>query len=357
MKKSLLYLVAGILAALLPSFVHAGEITLTTSKAVGDSIVLKFYSAEFSGITVEGATEKERLEDDQILYIKYILESQTVKVSGDFTYIDCGNNSLTALDVSKCTGLKSLYCGSNSLTALDVSGCPKLTELYCYNNSLTALDVSKFPELRYLVCGNNPLTTLEVSNCPKLENFKCDGSSLTALEVSNCPKLLLLYCRYSSLTTLEVNNCPKLKKIFCEYNSLTTLEFTDCPGLYDIYCQMNQIKGKAMDDLIASLNDRSGDVIKGALLAIDLSDPGEGNVCTWPQVEAALRRGSIVYARKDQEWKKYPGSDPAGIDRTETGTGDVPAVIYDLEGRRSRELRPGINIVKTTGGKTVKVTR
>lgn len=336
MKKSLLYLVAGILAALLPSFVHAGEITLTTSKAVGDSIVLKFYSAEFSGITVEGATEKERLEDDQILYIKYILESQTVKVSGDFTYIDCGNNSLTALDVSKCTGLKSLYCGSNSLTALDVSGCPELTQLSC---------------------GNNPLTTLEVSNCPKLENFKCDGSSLTALEVSNCPKLLLLYCRYSSLTTLEVNNCPKLKKIFCEYNSLTTLEFTDCPGLYDIYCQMNQIKGKAMDDLIASLNDRSGDVIKGALLAIDLSDPGEGNVCTWPQVEAALRRGSIVYARKDQEWKKYPGSDPAGIDRTETGTGDVPAVIYDLEGRRSRELRPGINIVKTTGGKTVKVTR
>ena len=47
------------------------------------------------------------------------------------TYLDCANNQLTALDVSKNTALTYLSCCNNQLTALDVSKNTALTYLSC----------------------------------------------------------------------------------------------------------------------------------------------------------------------------------------------------------------------------------
>ena len=50
------------------------------------------------------------------------------------TYLNCGSNKLTSLDVSQNTALKGLGCGRNKLTSLDVSGCTALTYLDCDDN-------------------------------------------------------------------------------------------------------------------------------------------------------------------------------------------------------------------------------
>ena len=52
-------------------------------------------------------------------------------------YLECQNNALTSLDVSKNTALKSLYCSINQLTSLDVSGCTNLKTVYCEVNKLS----------------------------------------------------------------------------------------------------------------------------------------------------------------------------------------------------------------------------
>ena len=52
------------------------------------------------------------------------------------TSLDCSNNGLSALDVSKNTELTSLYCSINYLSALDVSNNNKLKELSCYANRI-----------------------------------------------------------------------------------------------------------------------------------------------------------------------------------------------------------------------------
>lgn len=81
------------------------------------------------------------------------------------TKLDCGNNRLTSLDVSKNTNLTSLKCGSNQLTSLDVSKNTKLQELNCDNNQLTSLDISANVNLRIFVCHHNSqLTSLNVAN-------------------------------------------------------------------------------------------------------------------------------------------------------------------------------------------------
>ena len=48
--------------------------------------------------------------------------------------LNCSDNLLTALDLSKNTALEVLDCSNNYLTALDVSKNTALKELYCYRN-------------------------------------------------------------------------------------------------------------------------------------------------------------------------------------------------------------------------------
>ena len=68
-------------------------------------------------------------------------------------FLDCSENQLTSLDVSKLTSLTILKCYSNQLTSLDVSKLTKLKDLDCSANLLTALDITPLTGLTKLICG------------------------------------------------------------------------------------------------------------------------------------------------------------------------------------------------------------
>ena len=53
---------------------------------------------------------------------------------------------------------------------------PNLKRLDCYNNQLTSLDVSKNKELEHLNCDGNQLTSLQLDDCTKLGTYNCDGN-------------------------------------------------------------------------------------------------------------------------------------------------------------------------------------
>lgn len=106
--------------------------------------------------------------------------THAIKVSGALTELDCGQNELTSLDVSKCTALTNLECRYNQLTTLDISKCTALTELDCAYNKLISLDVSKNTALVVLYCGANELTSLDVSKCTALTRLVCYRNQLTS---------------------------------------------------------------------------------------------------------------------------------------------------------------------------------
>ena len=137
------------------------------------------------------------------------------------TYLDCSNNILTSLDVSYNTNLKYLYCYSNYLTSLDLSNNTALYSLKCSNNKLTSLDLSNNTELFILYCNSNQLTSINLSNNTALSQFQCDRNSLTALDVSNNPRLQVIYCGYNQITSLDVSNNTNLNTLNCNYNQLT----------------------------------------------------------------------------------------------------------------------------------------
>ena len=141
MSKHLRIWLFALLATLLASntLLAQGVITMTTSKAVGKTILLRVVAN--GNVSIEGALETGEMNEDGFKF--YTIKSQTITIRGDVTELDCNENQLTSLNVSKNTALTSLECSYNQLTSLDVSKNTALEELDCFSNQLTSLDVSK----------------------------------------------------------------------------------------------------------------------------------------------------------------------------------------------------------------------
>lgn len=147
------------------------------------------------------------------------------------TYLDCGLNELSKLDISKNTKLVFLWCSGNALSKLDVTKNKKLQILWCGNNELTSLDVSKNTSLYSLSCQCNQLSSLDVSELKVLKELSCSVNKLTKLDVSKNKQLYILYCYYNKLTSLDITNNTALGKLYCGYNALTTVDTSQNPEL------------------------------------------------------------------------------------------------------------------------------
>lgn len=146
--------------------------------------------------------------------------------------LDCSENQLTQLDVSKNPNLKRLVCYGNKLTSLDVSGNTSLTELYCYTNQLTSLNLGENANLDILNCVVNRLTSLDLSGNANLTRLACSSNLLTSLDVSNNPTLILLDCERNLLTSLNVSKNTELDTLDCSGNK-RSLELSDS-GRFDL---------------------------------------------------------------------------------------------------------------------------
>ncbi|MGW8316589.1 MAG: T9SS type A sorting domain-containing protein, partial [Bacteroidales bacterium] len=99
----------------------------------------------------------------------------------------CSGNSLTKLDVSNNSNLKSLFCGcygtfgyaGNQLTSIDISHNIALEALDISINQITSLDLSNNINLKWLNCAANHLSNLDISA----------NTSLQYVTISNLPSL------------------------------------------------------------------------------------------------------------------------------------------------------------------------
>lgn len=156
------------------------------------------------------------------------------------TSLNCGENSLTSLDVSKNVALTSLNCYSNQLSTLDVSTNTALKTLNCYQNQLTALDLSNNLNLTTVRCESNQLSALDLSENTKLTSLKCHSNQLESLDVSKCVNLKTLYCYSNQLTSLDVADLTKLTEIRCQSNKITELVINSTVVTL-LYCYENQL--------------------------------------------------------------------------------------------------------------------
>ncbi len=175
------------------------------------------------------------------------------------TKLDCYENQLTSLDVTKNTALINLSCIMNQITSLDVSKNTALTELSCGFNQLTSLDVSKNTALTELSCGFNQLTSLDITQNTALGILYCSLNQLTSLDVSKNTALTELSCHFNQLTSLDVTKNTALKELGCYGNQL---KFSTLPlpqGTYTTYSYAPQDTIKGGDKRITDLIDLSSE--------------------------------------------------------------------------------------------------
>lgn len=256
---------------------------------------------------------------------------------------------------------------STSVLAIEANGIVTidgLTGNYKSGEAITYITTSKTitiaGDVTSLFCMDEQLTDLDVSNDPALKILACDDNPLTKLDVSKNPNLTTLFCDNNSLTNLDVSNNPKLTELYCSKNKLTSLDLSKNKELMKLYCYGNQIKGAKMDALIASLVDRSSMDQNGVMVGIDPTNASESNVITKTQVAAAKKRGWDVYCidpSAEIGISPYAGSVPSAINDVQTDDNATIMFIYDLSGRRIPQLQHGVNIVKMSNGKTIKIKK
>ena len=162
------------------------------------------------------------------------------------TEIDVHAKSITSLKgIEFFPNLEKLDCNNNRLTELDVSKNTKLVELYCMGNwQLSELDVSKNTALKILWCGSSNLSSLRLSSNTELEALDCSYSQLSYLSTYNNPKLWYLDCSHNNLKSdsdLVIAYNKNLKELKCGYNQLEKLSVKENTLLEKLYCNNNKL--------------------------------------------------------------------------------------------------------------------
>ena len=234
------------------------------------------------------------------------LTSLDVTKNTQLTRFECTHNQLTSLDVSKNTLLTDLYCVNNKLTSIDVSKNTLLEDFRCFNNKISTLDVSKNTLLDILQCGENLFTSIDVTKNTRLKIFGCRTSNLTSIDVSKNTLLEALYCSGNSLTSLDVSNNPELQIIDCSKNQLNNLDTYKNKKLKELYIYGNHINYTRMDNFISSLPT----VSEGTFMAVNDDDleSDNGNRITHLQVETANAKGwTVTRANHGEYFGLVPG--------------------------------------------------
>lgn len=120
-------------------------------------------------------------------------------------YLD-GAKLSKEMDVSGLTELVRLDCQNNELTSLTLTRLPKLKVLNCYDNQLVSLDLSKLPRLTSLDCSNNRLLSITLPKGARLNDLTClycsDDRSIS-LVMPKSVRLRTFYCRNNPLVIID----------------------------------------------------------------------------------------------------------------------------------------------------------
>lgn len=212
---------------------------------------------------------------------------------------------LTEKEIEEVTSIEVV--GANSLKGIEL--LPNLTSLKATRCYFEELDLSKNTKLVNLNLEEGKLKSIDLSKNTELVDLNLSENHLPSIDLSNNTKLKYLNfgnVTHKQLNAIDLSKNTELEEVHLGHNKLTSLDLTGLKKLAYIDCHLNQIKGEAMDALIASLSSDCPNIF----CAIDTNHRAvEKNVITKSQVAAAKAKGWTV-----QEWasghpKEYLGSD------------------------------------------------
>ena len=159
------------------------------------------------------------------------LENVNFSVNQELESLYCSGNKIKTLDLSNNTNLQRLGCSSNEVRNLDLSANGKLVSVSCGDNGMESLNITSNTMLQELFCNNNKLKKLDVTHNQMLGHLECDGNELEELDVTQNTNLYDLLCKRNKITKLDLSNNPRLGGLWCQDNRLLTLDLSNNPEI------------------------------------------------------------------------------------------------------------------------------
>ncbi len=241
-----------------------------------------------AGCTRKTVVEPESFIEDP-LFLEYLISARDMEGNPSFDLDGDGN-----ISIEEAVTVEEIYldneggdrdghevmAGVRSLAGIEYF--TSLRRLGVGNNSLTALDLSRNTHLTYLNCSDNRLTSIVLPAGSPLETLNCNGNGLSSLNVAALPALKYLYCTRNRLTQLDVGGCPGLVELSCDRNNLAALDVSGCGALTDLNCAGNGLvslslpENSALVRLDCGTNEHGGESVSNGLEEIDLT--GQDNL-------------------------------------------------------------------------------
>ena len=197
--------------------IEKGLITMTT-KLPEVSIDLHGY-----GIATIDWGDKSKIDT---IYMREGNDFLNLRINCVHSYSEATEHIITITG----THVTYLNCSQQGIVQLDVSKNPQLTRIQCGRNELSRLDLSYNVDLRYLDIYMNQIEHLNISKNTKLITLNCHTNLLTELDLTYSKELRILQCQSNQLTAKSLNALfESLNNIFFE-GYPKTLYFRNNPG-------------------------------------------------------------------------------------------------------------------------------
>ncbi|UXX79942.1 T9SS type A sorting domain-containing protein [Reichenbachiella carrageenanivorans] len=252
-------------------------------------------------------------------------EIQTSEATAFTGQINCQNLNIADLaGIEAFTALTGLLCGNNQLTAIDLSQNTALTTFQCQNNNLTSLDLTQNTALTNFVSVNNNLTSLDLSQNVDLGLLSISDNNIASIDLSQNTNLTILMCSNNALSSLDVSANTQLQNFNCSNNSLTALNMrnisTSTLGGFDATSNPN-LTCIEVDDIQAATAtwtniDATASFCGGLVSTIDVQ--GQGGATAITTNEGTLQMEATVSPANADDatyvWSVTNGTGAATID-------------------------------------------
>jgi Leucine-rich repeat (LRR) protein len=146
--------------------------------------------------------------------------------SSSLVELNCNDNILTTLDISRMNNLTDLWCNRNDLTDLDVSKNTQLKYLHCDNNLLSSIDLSNNLNLKWLTIGKNNISSLNVDCLSALEYFHFDENNISAVNISKNGNLKSINFKGNPIYEIDLSKNPALTAVWFGDNPISVLDIS-----------------------------------------------------------------------------------------------------------------------------------
>lgn len=208
----------------------------------------------------DGELSIEELKEIEYLNLDNLkIENLTgIEYMPSLIFLQCANNKIEELDLSKNAKLEYLKINNNLLTELDITECAELQVLNITSNTLSFINLTNNSKLVELLCSGNKLQALDLSKQNALINLECAHNTLIRLDLKACTSLVKLDCNYNMINLLDVKMIPTIEYIDCKDNFISALDFTQNLKLEELYCDpMNNASGNNVLETITVLKDQN----------------------------------------------------------------------------------------------------